>query len=121
MVPSRSRKTAGRRAEESRAAVRLLLDDGDARCYRGGAIGIGGTEDGDDREADGSGYVHGAGIVAEEEVALGEESGESGDGGFAGEVDRGALQLGGDGGGDGEFAGSAKEDDVSVGAREQGV
>ena len=31
---------------------------------------IGGTEDGDNGQADGSGYVHGSGIVAEKEVAL---------------------------------------------------
>ena len=113
----------GAAAKEAGAAVGLLLNDGDARSDRGGAIGIGGAEDGDDREADGGGYVHRAGIVAEEEVSLGEQRGEIGDGGFAGEVDGDAPQFGGDGGGDGEFAGRAEEDyiGVGVGTREQGV
>lgn len=84
-------------------------------------MGIGGTKDGDDWEADGGGYVHGAGIVTEEEVALGKKCGEIGDGGFAGEVDGGTLQFGGNGGGDGEFAGSAEEDYVGVGVREESV
>src|SRR6266481_906010 len=99
----------GAAAKEAGAAVGFLLDDGEARGNRGSAFGIGGTEDGDDREADGGGDVHPAGIVAEEEVALGEQSGEIGDGGFAGEVDGGALQFGGDRGGDGEVAGSGAE------------
>lgn len=111
----------GTAAEEARAAIGLLLDDGKTWRDRGGAFGIGGTEDGDDRKADGGGYVHGAGIVAEEEVALGKKRGEIGDDGFAGEIDRGALQFGGDGGGDWEFARSAEEDDVSVGVGEQRV
>ena len=115
----------GAAAKEAGAAVGLLLNDGEARRDRGGAVGIGGTEDGDYRKADGGGDVHGAGIVAEEEMALGEKGGEVGDGGFSGEINGSALQFGGDGGGDGEFAGSAEEDyigiGVGVGAREQGV
>ena len=113
----------GAAAEEAGAAVGLLLHDGEAWRDRGGAFGIGGAEYGDDGEADGGGYVHGAGIVAEEEVALREERGEIGDGGFAGEVDGGTLQFGGDGSGDGKFTGSAEEDYVGIGfgMREQGV
>jgi hypothetical protein len=111
----------GATAEEAGAAVRLLLDDGEARGDGGGAFGIGGAEHGDYGEANGGGYVHGAGIVAEEKVALREERGEIGDGGFAGEIDGGTLEFGGDGGGDGEFTGGAEEDYVGVGAREQGV
>jgi hypothetical protein len=60
-------------AKETGAAIGFLLDDGETRSDRGGAVGIGGAEDGDDREADGGGDVHRAGIVAEEEMALGEE------------------------------------------------
>jgi len=112
---------SGTTAKKARAAVGLLLDDGEARGDRSGAEGIGGAENGDDGKADGGGDVHGAGIVAEEEVALGEESGEIGDGSFAGEVDGRTLQFGGDGGGDGEFAGSAEENYVGIGVREQGV
>src|SRR5260370_28673714 len=111
----------GTAAKEARAAIGLLLNDGDARRYRGGAFWIGGTEDGNNREADSRGYVHGAGIVAEEEVALGEERGGIGDRGFAGEGDGGAPQFCGDGGGNGEFTGVAEEYDVGVGLGEQGV
>ena len=77
-----------------------MLDDGDARGDGRGAFGIGGAKDGDDGEADGGGNVHGSGIVAEEKMALGEEAGEFGDGGLAGEIDWSALKFGGDGGGD---------------------
>src|SRR5579859_2822925 len=111
----------GAAAKEARAAVWLLLDDGEARGDRGGAFRIGGTEDGDDREADGGGDVHRAGIVAEEEVTLGEESGEISDGGFAGEIDGVALQFGSDGGRDGEFAGGTEEEDVGIGMSEQRI
>jgi hypothetical protein len=62
----------GAAAKEAGAAVGLLLDDGDARRDRGGAFGIGGTEDRDDRKTDGGGDVHRAGIVSEEEMALGQ-------------------------------------------------
>jgi hypothetical protein len=108
----------GTAAKEARAAVGFLLDDGETRGYGGSAIRIGGAEDGYDRESDGGGYVHGAGIVAEEEVALGKKCGEIADGGFAREIDGGALQFGGDGGRDWEFAGSAEEDYVGIGVRE---
>jgi len=111
----------GAAAQEAGAAVGLLLNDGEARGDGGGAFGIGGAENGDYWETDGCGDVHGAGIVAEEEVALREERGEIGDGGFAGEVDGGALEFRGDGGGDGEFAGSAEEDYVGVGVRKKNV
>src|SRR5258707_13700129 len=111
----------GAAAKEAGAAIGLLLDDGDARRDRGGAIGIGGTEDGDHREADGGGDVHGTGIVGEEEVGLGKEGGEIGDGGFGGEGDGGGLQFGGDRGGDGEFAGSAEENYVGVGVGKQSL
>jgi len=156
MVPSRSRKTAGRRvegsgrrhlgefcvkgrfdhggsdgghaamiggaaAEEAGAAVGLLLNDGEARGDGCGAFGIGGAENGDYWETDGCGDVHGAGIVAEEEVTLREERGEIGDGRFAGEVDGGTLEFGGDGGGDGKFTGGAEEDHVGVGVRKVSV
>src|SRR5579863_1089447 len=87
----------GAAAEEAGAAVGLLLDDGEARGDGGRTFGIGGAENGDDWETNGGGYVHGAGVVAEEEVALREERREIGDGGFAGEVDGGALEFGGDG------------------------
>ena len=53
-------------AKETGAAIGFLLDDGETRSDRGGAIGIRGTENGDHREADGGGDVHGTGIVAEE-------------------------------------------------------
>src|SRR5882724_679749 len=121
MVPSRSRKTAGRgvlgsgrahlgggqpglggggdgcrrdaghaaviggtAAQEAGAAVGFHLDDGAAGGDWSGALGVGGAKDSDDREANGGGYVHRAGVVADEEMALGEERGEIGDGGFAG-------------------------------------
>ena len=113
----------GATAKEAGAAVGLLLNDGEAWGDWGCAFGIGGAEDGDDGEADGGGDVHGARIVAEEEVALGEESGKIGDGGFAREIDRGVVHFGGDGGRDGEFAGSAEEDYIGHGAgvRAEGV
>src|SRR5260370_32507793 len=95
----------GAAAKEAWAAIGLLLDDGDARGDRGGAIGIGGTEDGDHRGADGGGDVHGAGIVAEEEVALGKTGGGSGAGGFGGECVRCSLEFGGLLGGVGGVAG----------------
>src|SRR5882762_4135793 len=112
---------SGATAKKARAAVGHLLDDGEAGGDRSGAFGIGGAENGDDGKADGGGDVHSAGIVAEEEVALGEESREIGDASFAGEVDRRTLQFAGDGGGDGEFAGGAEENYVGIGMREQVV
>jgi hypothetical protein len=111
----------GAPAEEAGAAVRLLLNDGDARRNRGGAFWICGAKDSDDGKTDGGGDMHSAGIVAEEDVALGQECGEIGDGCFAGEVDGRRLQFGGDCDGDGEFARSAEKNDVGVGVREKGV
>ena len=72
-------------------------------------------------KANGSGDVHGAGIVAEEKMALGEEGGQISDGGFAGEVDGLASHASDDGGGDGEFAGSAEEDDIGVAFGEETI
>src|SRR5208283_3278812 len=56
----------GAAAQEAGAAVRLFLHNGEARGDWSGAEWIGGAEDGDDWKPDGGGYVHGAGIVAEE-------------------------------------------------------
>ena len=111
----------GAAPEEARAAIGLLLDDGGAKSDRRGAVRIGGAEDGHDGEANGGGDVHGAGIIAEKEMALGEERGEIGDGGFAGEIDGGFCEIGGDGGGDGNFGGSAEKDDVRVAMREESI
>jgi len=44
---------------------------------------VGRTKDGDNRQAHGSGHVHRARIVADEQVAAREERGKSGDCGFA--------------------------------------
>jgi len=48
------------------AAVGFHLDDGAAGGDWSGALGVGGAKDSDDREANGGGYVHRAGVVADE-------------------------------------------------------
>ena len=75
----------GAATEEARAAVRLFLNDGAARRDGGRAERIGGAENRDDGQADRRGHVHGAGIVADEEMALRQERWEIGDRGFPGE------------------------------------
>src|ERR1700730_10042717 len=122
MVPSRSRKTAGRSAaglgkvhlrgteprlrgscnvgrrnschtamiggastQETRAAVRLFLNDGTARRDWGRAVRIGGAENRDNWQADGRSNVHCAGIITDKEMALRQESGKSCDCGVPGE------------------------------------
>ena len=102
----------GTAAEEAGAAIGLLLDDGAARGDGDCAEGVGGTEDGDDGQTHGSGDVHGSGIVAEKKMALREQGGEIGDGGFAGEIDGLAAHVGDDGVGDGRLGGGSEEDDV---------
>ena len=104
----------GATAEKAWRAVGLLLNDGGARRDGRSAFRVGGAKDGDDGKTDGSSYVHGAGIVAEEKMALREKAGQSGDSGFAREVDGRALEFGGDGAGDGYFGWRAEEDDVGV-------
>src|SRR5258708_30141351 len=108
MVPSRSRKTAGRSrdcsdtlhpdrrqqrfcrsfynigsdrghapmisraaAQKTWAAVRLLLNDAAARRDGGRSKWIGRTKYRDDGQANSSGNVHRAGIIADEEMAPG--------------------------------------------------
>ncbi len=63
-------------AEEAWTARRRLADDGLAFGDGRGAVGIGGAKDGHDGESSGGGDVHGAGVVADENVASGEVGGE---------------------------------------------
>lgn len=130
MVPSRSRKTAGRRdaasarshlrrtqpgagrgfdgfgphaghatvvrrtaPQKAWAAIRLFLHHGASGSDRSGAMRIGRTKDGDNRQAHGSSDVHCARIVADEQVAAREERRESGDCGFAHQTNRRASYF----------------------------
>ena len=63
---------------EARAGERRL-EDGVAFAERAPDGGVLGTEQGDDGCANGGGDVHGAAVVAEEDVELGEEGGELAD------------------------------------------
>ena len=107
--------------EKTGAAIGFLLNDGKTSGDGRSAVGIGGAEDRDSGEANGSSDVHGAGIVTEEKMALGEESGEISNGGFAGEVDGLAGHACDDGAGDGKFARSAEEDDIGVAFGEETI
>ena len=80
-----------------------------------------GAEHSDNGESDSGGDVHRAGIVAEEDVALGEQGGKIGDGGFSGEVDGRTAKGCGNRRGDWGFGGSAEEDDVGIGMRGDGI
>src|SRR5215472_2716442 len=134
MVPSRSRKTAGRSAWESGrshlrsgetqassrldhgggdgghaamidwtaakeawAAMGLLPHDGIVIGDGSGAVGFGGAEYSDDWQARGGGDVHGARVVADEQMATRKECREIADGGLADEADAGPVDAGGDG------------------------
>ena len=134
MVPSRSKKTAGRGAlesgtlypdrenpgphrslhyvwrdfrhatmirwaapEKTRTAVGFILDNRAARRDWSCAKRIRGSENGDDGKADRSGDMHGAGIVADEKMALRKQGRKIGDRGFSGEVDGWLPHPGGDG------------------------
>src|SRR5260370_1716390 len=81
--------------QKARAAIGFFLDHSAARSYGSGAVRIRRTKDGDNRQADRSGYVHCAGIVAYKQLAAREERGESGDCCFANQTDRGASYSGG--------------------------
>src|SRR5450631_3482832 len=108
-------------AQETRAAIWLLPDDGAARSYRRGAQWIGGAKDSDGGKADGGGDVHGAGIVADKDVALRKERGKIRDGGLAGEIDGRLAHFGGDRGGNRRFACGAEEYHVGVPLRLQAI
>lgn len=60
----------GAAAEEAGTAVGLLLDESREGRYGRGSFGVGGAEDRDDRQANGCGDVHCAGIISQEEMAL---------------------------------------------------
>src|SRR6516225_11229354 len=60
----------GAAPQETWAAGRLLLDDRGARCDRRRTFGIRGTKNGNDRQTNRRGNMHGSGIVAEKEMAL---------------------------------------------------
>jgi len=111
----------GTTTEEARVAIGLLLHDGATRGDGSGAERIGGTENRDDWQTNGSGDVHRSGIVAQKQVALRKQAGEIGDGGFAGQVDGLATHVGDDGVGDGRLGGGAEEDDVSVVVRQKAI
>ncbi len=111
----------GAAPEKAGTTVGLLLNDSEARGDGRGTVRVGRTEDGDDGKADGSSNVHGARIVAEEEMALGEKGGKVGDGRFAGEIDGCASQVIGDGGRNGSFGGRAEEEDVRVRLRDSSI
>jgi hypothetical protein len=57
-------------AEKTRAAVRFFLHDAAARRDGRRAEGIGRSEDSDDGKTYGGGDVHGAGVIADEQMAL---------------------------------------------------
>src|SRR5580658_6549488 len=125
MVPSRSRKTAGRSAlvsdrahlhrrnpvtrggfhgggcdvghatvirraaaEKTRTAVRLFLNDAAMRRDRGRAEGICWSEDGNDRETYGGGYMHRARVVSNKKMALRKHRWQIIDGSLSREIDR---------------------------------
>src|SRR5580692_3446462 len=131
MVPSRSRKTAGRRsaglgrahlrggeprlrgrrnmggrnsrhaamiggaaAQETWAAVGLFLHYGAAWSDWRSALRICRTENCHDGQADRGSHVHGARIVADKEMALGEQGGKIGNGRFSSEVNGRAAHAG---------------------------
>ena len=56
--------------QKTRAAVWFFLDDAGTRRNGSGPKRIGWSKDRDDRETDGRRYVHCAGVVANEQVAL---------------------------------------------------
>src|ERR1700722_2084156 len=60
----------GAAAQETRAAVGFFLNDGAAWSDGGRAVGIRGTKNCHDWQADRGSHVHGARIVANEDVAL---------------------------------------------------
>src|SRR5580692_6109137 len=156
MVPSRSRKTAGRSvvvsgrtrlprhrgnpvacggfygggrdarhaavvcraaAQKTGTAVGFFLNDAVTWCDGRGAERIGRAEDGYDREADGRGYMHCAGVVADEEIALRKKRRHIFDGGFSGEVDRRLAHACDDSRGYSGFVGRTEKNHVGAGLR----
>ena len=75
---------------------------------------IGGTKHSDDGQAHGGSNMHRARIVADEEMALREQSRQIGNCGFSREVDERPAHFGRDGRRDGRLGGSSKEDDVGI-------
>src|SRR5437879_6270753 len=136
MVPSRSMKTAGRKAwssgtlcldfeqprfrgsldhlrrdfchatmvgrataEKAWTAVRFFLNDVAAWSHGSSTLRVSRAKHGDHRQTDGGSDVHRSGIVADEEMTLGEQSRQFGDGRFRGEVEGGPAHIGSDRGG----------------------
>src|SRR6266849_4987113 len=134
MVPSRSRKTAGRRelasarshlrsgkpgargsldglrhhaghtamvdgapAQEAGTAIGFLLNQSAARSERRRAVRIRGSKNCHNRETDCRGDMHGAGVVADKELAAGEERGKISNRGLANQADRWTLYSGSNG------------------------
>jgi hypothetical protein len=105
----------GAAAQETWAAVGSFLNDGaawsDWRC----ALRIGGTKNCHDGQADSGSYVHGARIVANEEVALRKQRRKIGNGSLSGEINGRAAHAGSDGRRNRNFGGCAEQDDVGIG------
>src|SRR6266849_419125 len=84
-------------AEKAGTAVRFFLNDITAWSHGSSTVWIGGAKHGDHRQTDGGSDVHRSGIVADEEMTLGEQSRQFGDGRFPGEVDGRLTHFGSDG------------------------
>ena len=74
-------------AQEAGTALDVAADDLMTVAKRGGPGGFGGAEDGDRGHTEGGREVHGAGVVADYQIAVGEFVTELGDAGLPGPVD----------------------------------
>ena len=108
-------------AEKTRAAIRFLLNDRAAWSHGGCAVGIRGTKHGNHRQAYTGRDVHRPGIVANEKMAVTEQSGEISDRSFLCEIDGGAVQFGSDCACDGRLSSRSEKNNISVTLRLQPV
>ena len=100
---------------EAGDAGQVELQDMVELAVGAGAIGRGGAEEGDDGFAERGGYVHGAGVVGDHELAEPQPLDHLGQGELAGQIEAARAGGGGDGGAEGLLVAAAEDGKAGVG------